>query len=300
MGAERRSSRAGIVVVLLAAMVSGGCATLSHPVSHLRARIELNQADRAYQARDYARALLGYQRVRGFYRGPEGLAPDPRLARALLHSGYAYMALQRAALGAERARLANRAVACFREVLRVDGNRARIEPRRLEEYMLTLYLDSGQPEQALKLLLAWHRRSPRDPVIAYRIAQHFAERGDVPGAMVWHRKRSAMQPTNPDIYYGLGVFTWQVSYYHRGLAADERAALVDEGLVALHKAVELRPEFYEGFTYINLLYREKAKLTTSRAEQRRFTELAEQNLKHALELRQQVTEAEGARSSQRT
>ena len=297
--AEPRPSRWVLGATLILAVTLSGCSLMEHPWLRLQARLELNRANRAYAEGDHEAAIRGYDRVAAFYRGPEALRRDDKLAEAALHRGYALMALQRGTTGPQRVEVASRAIESFREYLRQDGARSEIEPRRVEEYMLSLYLDSNRPEQALRLLQAWHRRDPRDPVVAFRIAQHYAEQGDVANAMEWYRKRIEMRPQDPEMRYALGVFAWQVSYYNRALSDQGKQVWVEQGLKQLQHAIELRPEYFEAYSYVNLLYRELAKFAPRSRDRARFIALAEANLTKALELREaKMKQAEQANGDQ--
>jgi tetratricopeptide (TPR) repeat protein len=274
-----------------------GCSGIQHPWLQLQARLELNRANRDYAAQQYENAIRGYQRVTAYYRGPTALPRDQRLAEAVLHRGYALMALQRGSTGPQRQQLAGKAIESLRGYLRLDDARSEIDPRRVEEFLFTLYLDSGRPADALRLLKAWQRRNPRDPVVAFRIAQHYAEQGDIPNAAEWYRKRIEIRPDDPEMRYAFGVFAWQVSYYNRSLPDPEKQALVEDGLEQLQRAIELRPDYFEAYSYVNLLYREMAKSASASRLRRKYTELADQNLAKALELRAaRMKEAEQAKT----
>ena len=45
---------------------------------------------------------------------------------------------------------------------------------------------------------------------------------------------------------------------------------------ALNKAVEIKPDYFEAISYINLLYREKAKMETDPAKKQEYTDTREQ------------------------
>ena len=67
-----------------------------------------------------------------------------------------------------------------------------------------------------------------------------------------------------------------------------RARIVDMGLEALDKALKIKPDSFEGLTYINLLWREKAKIETDPAKQQQDIETAEKYRSQALELRKKT------------
>jgi hypothetical protein len=78
--------------------------------------------------------------------------------------------------------------------------------------------------------------------------------------------------------------------------SEERSAeinqLVDEGIASLKKALELDPEYVDAMQYLNLLYREKAKLTAEEEEKRTWEREADKLALQALELKRKQQEAE--------
>jgi tetratricopeptide (TPR) repeat protein len=91
-------------------------------------------------------------------------------------------------------------------------------------------------------------------------------------------------PSDPDSYYSIGVVDWTQTYQPRmeeraklGMKPDEplnakdknqkkvcdelkqkNSANIQEGITALNKALELRPDYDDAMAYLNLMYREKA------------------------------------------
>ena len=48
---------------------------------------------------------------------------------------------------------------------------------------------------------------------------------------------------------------------------DERAKIVNKGMDALMKAIELDPKYPEPYAYVNLLYREKIKVNPAKKKE---------------------------------
>ena len=53
---------------------------------------------------------------------------------------------------------------------------------------------------------------------------------------------------------------WAQSYNDPMLSAEQRTRIVDIGLDAAKRAIEIKPDYFEAMAYYNLLFREKAKL----------------------------------------
>ena len=97
-------------------------------------------------------------------------------------------------------------------------------------------------------------------------------------------KVAEADPSDPDPYYSIGVVDWTQTYQPRmeeraklGMKPDEplnakdknqkkvcdelkqkNSANIQEGINALNKALELRPDYDDAMAYMNLMYREKA------------------------------------------
>src|SRR5262249_60430032 len=95
---------------------------------------------------------------------------------------------------------------------------------------------------------------------------------------------------NPEVYCLIGVQAWDRSYNFPDLDPALRAKIVDDGLQSLNKAVELKPDYFEAVSYINLLYREKAKMETDPAKKQEYIDTANQYLQRALAIRRAAQE----------
>ena len=103
--------------------------------------------------------------------------------------------------------------------------------------------------------------------------------------------------------YGIATIDWQLAYDETGMTgesveflSEERRAeinqLVDEGIASLKEALEIDPEYVDAMQYLNLLYREKAKLTAEEEEKRTWEREADQLALRALELKREQQDAE--------
>jgi tetratricopeptide (TPR) repeat protein len=97
----------------------------------------------------------------------------------------------------------------------------------------------------------------------------------------YYRMASDLDPDDPENYYSLGVIDWTQTYVPRmdararagvkaqdSLASKDKqvcaemkernSANVEEGILNLHKALKLRPDYDDAMAYMNLMYRERA------------------------------------------
>jgi tetratricopeptide (TPR) repeat protein len=103
-------------------------------------------------------------------------------------------------------------------------------------------------------------------------------------AKTYYRKAISADPNDPEPYYSVAVIDWTQSYQPRmearaklGLKPDQElnpkdkdqkaacedlktknAAVVQDGIDNLNKALALRPDYDDAMAYMNLLYRERA------------------------------------------
>jgi tetratricopeptide (TPR) repeat protein len=242
---------------------AAGCGGVT---DRIHARLDLKNGNLSYIAGNYRDAITHYDRA---------IDRVPTFSRAFLNRAYSEEALFRASESLdERRMLADSAAAAFlryRELVESghpdDGQAPGLE--RVEQHMLTLYLDSQQPDKASALLESRLASHPRDIASVTMLANLSMEQGDLEAALRWHRKRIEIEPGQPEAHCALAVMAWQFSY-HNTVPEDRRPALLDEGVHAAEKAVELRPDYFEALIYANLLYREKAKYAKDDAEKKEY------------------------------
>ena len=231
-----------------------GCS--ESPIDRLRARLELKQGNLSYLRGDYRTAIQHYDRA--------VLAVHDD-SRASLNKAYSWVALFRVGTGREvRLELADSAIASFRhyDTLRQRGRQrsaSELDSPQVEKHILSLLFDSGQSDRAIREVLRPRlERNPQDVTTLLMLANLASERGALEETLDYHRKRLAIEPQNPAAHYGLAVVAWKFSHYNR-VAPEHRVALLEEGLRAGLRAVELEPDDADALTYLNLLYREMAK-----------------------------------------
>jgi tetratricopeptide (TPR) repeat protein len=110
-------------------------------------------------------------------------------------------------------------------------------------------------------------------------------------AKAYQRKVIEADPNDAAAYYTIGVIDWTVAYKNAipvrqsfGLhdngdpikdkkacaaLAEKNSPLIQEGLDALNKATQLKPNYDEAMAYINLLYRRKAETECGNDEARK-------------------------------
>jgi tetratricopeptide (TPR) repeat protein len=276
-----RKAPPGLFAFLFLAIVLAGC-------GRLQARLEMKEGNQDYLKGEYESAIRHYE---------SAVAHVPDLPQGWLNQAYSYVALSRAA-GAdllERKRLADKAVAAFQKYIEFmdeeeedeDGESDPERPgrERVDQHILTLYLDSGEVDKAIAFLEERLERDPRDLPALQMLSTISADRGDLASAANWQRKRLAFEPDEPETHYAFGVFAWRASYYNQTTDLALRDSLVDEGIAELETALRLQPDYFEALSYMTLLYREKAKNATDPAEIALAETKAQEYRRRAMEAR---------------
>ena len=269
-GARRQSVRTlAAVIAAMCIVPAPGCGVSNR----IKARLDLKKGNERYLAGDYHGAITHYD---------QAVARVPTLAPAYLNRAYSQEKLFRASETLdERQALADSAAVAFekyRTLVEAGHSAPDTHVERVEEHLLTLYLDSQQPDKAVQVLEQRLQSHPQDMSSLQMLANLSMDLGDYDNSMRWHRRRIELAPDNAEGYVALAVAAWRFS--NRNLVPDDqRMTLLDEGVRAADHALQLRPDYYEALIYANLLYREKAKYATSdtqKAEyEKRYTEYQE-------------------------
>lgn len=249
-----------IVLLVLVVMVSG-----CNMLDRLKARDHLNKGVSAYTSKDYDEAIVQFQ---------QAIEMDSEIIE-----GYLYLAAaQRAQFipqgtSSENLRRAQDSIGTFEEVLKRTSN-------------------------------VTHQSTAMA-----NLAGIYSGMGDNDEAKSWYRKRISIEPKNPEPLYGIATLNWQISYDETGMDGEDAEmleeerkleidGLVDEGIAVLKEALEIDPEYADAMQYLNLMYREKSKLTEEAEEKANWEREADGLALQALELkRKQQAEEEAARKT---
>ncbi len=201
--------------------------------NQLRARDRLNKGVRAYRDQRYQVAVDYFK---------EAVALDPSLTNARLYLATAYATQYVPGVESdENKKTGEEAIKAYQDVLNSDPNNTSSVAG-----IASIYFNMGNFEEAKK----------------------------------WYKKRTDLEPNNPEPYYSIGVVDWTLSYKtnqdwrinklnnlpakdplppkDRDAFAEQFNPIIDDGLAALTKAIQLNPEYDDAMAYLNLLYRQKA------------------------------------------
>lgn len=256
--------------VLLLLVAASGCGKY---FSALKARDHLNKGVGAFRNAQFQTAIMHFKTA---------VDLDPTLLNARLYLATAYF--QQYIPGGESAdnvKIGEQAITAFEDVLNHDPNN----------------------ETALA-----------------SIAMLYYNMKDFDKAKEYQRKRLQVSPQDPEPYYWIGVIDWAIAYPRAQevrrdlnlllprdtsrpdvlppLPAKERAeleednsALVDEGIEALQKAIELKPNDDSAMAYLNLLYRQKAEYEADPEARQALLQTADEWVEKALNVKKAAAAA---------
>ncbi|MDE3166892.1 MAG: hypothetical protein KGN36_13890 [Acidobacteriota bacterium] len=242
-------------------------AALNIGCSQLRARDQLNQGVRAFTAAQYPEAVEHFKTACDL---------DPSFTAARLYLATAYM--QQYIPGAdspENNKMAQAAFDNFKKVLDME---------------------------------------PKNTIAIASVASLNLNQKKWDEAQQWYDKLVAVDPNNKDAYYSMGFIAWSKWYPVYGTARvnagmkpedpgplkDKKAKeelkakwvpVIDAGLAALDKALQIDPDYDDAMAYENLLVREKADLADSKDEYEKQIKVADDWVQKALETKKKKAEA---------
>jgi tetratricopeptide (TPR) repeat protein len=165
-----------------------------------------------------------------------------------------------------------------------------------KNYLLTVYLGAERFDEAAQFFEDELRAHGGDPALASKLMQVigmiYAKKGDFDTSLEWYKKRADLEKENHEVLYTIGVLCWD-KVYKGGmqLDLDKRNQLIDMGLDYLNRAAALKTDYFEAVSYINLMYREKAKvaqLVGNNDDFVKFNQEADKYMRQALEMRKRV------------
>ncbi len=274
-----RQRAAAAASLFIAVVALSGC-------NKIKSKQEIKRGNEFLKATQYQSALAAYE---------EALRLDPGETKLHKHIGIAYMGMyQPGSKHAKDLEFAQKAIDNLKQYVA-----AYPEDNKALEYLVSMYLNTERYDDAIdfyqNVLL---KKDPKDSKAMQSLAMLYFKKGDFDNGVKWLKARQTVEGNNPEVYYLIGVQAWDRSYNFPDLDPALRAKIVDEGLESLNKAVEMKPDYFEAVSYINLLYREKAKMEPDPAKKQEYTDTANKYLQQALEMRKAAQEKAKAEAAQ--
>lgn len=236
----KRINHLVVLIVAISLLNFVGC-------NQFRAKVAVKQGNDLYGAKKYEEAIAKYK---------SALEYDPNLTLVWLNLGLSYMALYvPGSTHPKDIEFASQAIAAFREYLKYQPD----DPK-VSEYLITMYLNAERMDDAIQYFEDHMKKNPDDVETMQKLAFIYAKAGKFDDAFRWYQRRTEVEPNNAEAFYTVGVICWERVYKFMDVPAEEKARLIDVGMTALDHAIQINPKYSEAYLYINLLYREKAKL----------------------------------------
>jgi len=254
-----------VAILLLAAAGLSGC-------DKIKARQEIKKGNEFFKATQYQAALANYQ---------EAQRLDPGESRLHKFIGETYMALyQPGSKHPKDLEFANKAIQELQAYLKAYPN-----DKKVREFLVSMYLAVDRYDDAITFYQDLLKTDPKDIKAMTSLAAMYFKKGDFETGLEWEKKRAVLEPGNPEPWVMVGVQAWDRSYHFPDIDPATRGKIVSEGMEALQTALKIKPDSFDALTYMNLLYREKAKLETEDAKKQEYIAAADKFREQALELR---------------
>jgi tetratricopeptide (TPR) repeat protein len=229
-----------VLIVAFSAMTFVSC-------GQFKAKVEIKKANELYNAKKYEEAIKHYR---------QALKYDKKIDTIHLNMALTYMALYvPGSTHPKDVEYANQAIAQFKEYLKNHPD----DPK-VNEYLITMFLNAERTDDAIAYFENHLKKNPNDTSTMQKLAFIYAKSGKFDEALKWYQRRTQVEPNNPEAFYVIGVICWEKSYKFADVTPEERQRLIQLGMDALDRAVKLNPKYAEAYLYMNLLYREKAKM----------------------------------------
>ena len=140
------------------------------------------------------------------------------------------------------------------------------------------------------MLLYAKDAAPSDPNVYLQLARFYNEQGDFPRRIEALRERAAQEPNNPEAHFMIASYFWDDAQRNFRLTDEEkRWNHVTQGLEAMDKALQLKPDYIDAMVYKGLLLRQQALLEKDPKVQQDLIKQAEALHDKAEELRKAQT-----------
>jgi tetratricopeptide (TPR) repeat protein len=236
---KKKASLLGTLLVLAASLGLVGC-------QQINARMEIKEANQAYENENYDRALQHYLAAQQID------ASFVDLDRLI---GYSYIGTFKPEdESPANQKVADKAIAHLLRYLK-----KRPDDATAREALINLYLNANRTDQAINFFKQHLESKPNDLDAVKSIATLYAKSGNFAESLRWYQRITLLDSRNPEVWYIYGVVLYEKVAKNPDPDQMQNFKYIEEGKVALQKAADLRKDYFEAIVYTNLLFREQAK-----------------------------------------
>jgi tetratricopeptide (TPR) repeat protein len=266
---------------LVSLLVLGGLVLVLPGCESVKIRYYMNEANKAYKAQKYEDAIAEYTKVLSFLPGDWN---------ANYQIAVSYLAMYHPnSTHPKDIEYSEKAAAALEKLLTMKAPDVETVDK-VRGFYVGLLQAANKSDKAITFYEELVKKEPGNPVFAAQLAGLYAKKPDFPQALKWFERRAELEPSNKEAWYTIGVVCWERSAKGGLLVADQERIeqLVPTGMKALEKAIALDPDYFDALVYINLLYREKARLARAGGDEAGFqaaTDKSQEFTKRAVEAR---------------
>jgi tetratricopeptide (TPR) repeat protein len=152
-----------------------------------------------------------------------------------------------------------------------------------------LYEDAGVYDEAEKVYLQARDVKPNDPVVYTTLAAYYNRQGQFDKTIEALEQRAAKEPNNPEAFYTIAAYYWEKASKDQRLQPAEKKDFTDKGIVAVDRALQIKPDYMEALNRKNLLLRTQANLEKDPKVQQELLRKAKELNDKAEEIRKKKT-----------
>lgn len=252
-------------------------------MNQIKARMEIKDANTAYEHEDYATALQHYTTARQIDTG------FPDLDRMIGYSQIGlYIPDDKSSANEARA---DAAILELNKYLkkRPDDHIAR-------DALINMYLNANRTSQAIDYFRNYLAAHPADLDAVKSIATLYAKQGDFNESLNWYRKITLLDSKNPEAFYIFGVVCYEKVAKNPPADLVQKLDIVMQGKQALQQAINMRTDYFEAMAYLNLLWRQQALLETDPLKAQQDVAEADNIRNKAVEIIKKKKAQQGAKS----
>ena len=232
-----------LLAALIVSLSSAGC------VNQIKARMEIKEANNAYDHEEYATALQRYTRARQI---------DPSFPDLDRMIGYSQIGLY----VPDDKSPANEAHADAAIMELNKYLKKRPDDRIARDALISMYLSANRTSQAIDYFRNYLVAHPADLEAVKSIATLYAKQGDFNESLQWYKKITLLDSKNPESFYIFGVVCYEKVAKNPPADPAQKLDIVMQGKEALETAIQMKPDYFESMAYLNLLWRQQALLET--------------------------------------